>query len=84
MSWGEVELEPEVVDWYLSLTEEEVRGLMSDFIWTVSRLEVPCSMSHVRSSWTASCGSFGSVPPRRSRLGSRATRITYWIAPGGE
>ena len=72
MSWGEVELEPEVVVWYLSLTEEARVGFhMNRLAARGPLLDVP------RTKQLDS-----KLRELRFYLGSRATRVTYWIAPG--
>ena len=74
MFWGVVELEPEVRDWYLALDDEE----QSRVGFHIDRLaqEGPLlNEPHTRQL-------DGKLRELRFYLGSRATRITYWIAPG--
>lgn len=74
MSWGEVELEPEVVDWYGSLTEEE----QSRVGFHVDRLAASGPLLDEPHTKQLD----GKLRELRLYLGSTATRITYWIAPG--
>jgi len=74
MSWGEIELEPEVVEWFGSLTEEEQArvGLHVDRLaGSGPLLDEP----HTKQL-------DGKFRELRFFLGSRPTRITYSIAPG--
>ena len=74
MIWGEVELEPEVRDWYLALDDEE-QGRV-DFHIDRLALEGPLlDGPHTKQL-------VGKLRELRFHLGSRATRISYWIAPG--
>lgn len=71
MSWGEVELDPEVRDWYLDLGEEDQArvGFHVDRLAEMGR----CSTSRSPSNWTASsesCGSTSADTRRGSRTGS--------------
>lgn len=72
MSWGEVELEPEVVDWYSSLTE----GEQARVGFHVDRLadQGPLLDEPHTKQLDASCASFGSTSvaaPPASPTGSR-------------
>jgi hypothetical protein len=72
--WGEVELEPEVTDWYRSLSEEaqqRVRFHIDRLAEHGPLLDEP----HTKQL-------DGKLRELRFYLGSRPTRITYWIAPG--
>jgi hypothetical protein len=74
MSWGEVELEPEVVEWFGSLTEEEQARVgfhVDRLAATGPLLDEP----HTKQL-------DGKLRELRFYLGSTPTRITYWIAPG--
>ena len=73
MSEWEVELEPEVRDWYLSL-DEEAQGRV-DF--RVDRLAEEGSLLGELLSRQLD----GKLRELRFYLGDRPTRITYWIAP---
>ena len=74
MSWGEVELEPEVVDWYSSLTEGE-QARVGFHVDRLSDQGPLLDEPHTKQL-------DGKLRELRFYLGSRATRITYWIAPG--
>ncbi|MDH3261900.1 MAG: type II toxin-antitoxin system RelE/ParE family toxin [Acidimicrobiia bacterium] len=74
MSWGEVELEPEVRDWYLSLGEDDqarVRFHIDRLADQGPLLDEP----HTRQL-------DGKLRELRFYLDGRATRVTYWIATG--
>lgn len=74
MSWGEVELEPEVRDWYLALEEEEqarVRFHIDRLADVGPLLDEP----HTRQL-------DGKLRELRFYLSGRPSRVTYWIAPG--
>jgi hypothetical protein len=74
MSWGGVELEPEVVEWFGSLTEEEQArvGVHVDRLAASGPL---LDEPHTKQL-------DGKLRELRFYLGSTPTRITYWIAPG--
>ena len=74
MSWGVVELEPEVRDWYLALDDEE-QGRVGFHIDRLAQEGPLLDEPHTRQL-------DGKLRELRFYLGSRATRITYWIAPG--
>ena len=74
MSWGEVELEPEVRDWYLALDDEE-QGRVGFHIDRLAQEGPLLDEPHTRQL-------DGKLREMRFYLGSRATRVTYWIAPG--
>ncbi len=74
MSWGEVELEPEVRDWYVALEEEQqarVRFHIDRLAERGPLLDEP----HTKQL-------DGKLRELRFYLDGRATRITYWIASG--
>ena len=74
MSWGEVELEPEVRDWYLALDE----GNQARVQFNVDRL---AEMGpRLDEPFTKQLD--GKLRELRFYLDGRATRITYWIASG--
>ena len=72
MSWGEVELEPEVRDWYLALDEEDQArvGFHVDRLAEMGPL--------LDEPFTKQLD--GKLRELRFYLGGRPTRITYWIA----
>jgi hypothetical protein len=74
MSWGEVELEPEVRDWYLGLSEQE-RGRVQ---FHLDRLEDQGPLLDEPHSRQLA----GKLRELRFFLANQPTRITYWIAPG--
>jgi hypothetical protein len=72
MSWGEVELEPEVRDWYLSLDQDKQArvGFHVDRLAEMGPLlDEPFSRQLD-----------GKLRELRFYLDGRPTRITYWIA----
>ena len=73
MSWGEVELEPEVRDWYLTLDDEDQAraGFHVDRLAEMGPL--------LDEPFTKQLD--GKLRELRFYLGGRPTRITYWIAP---
>lgn len=74
MSWGEVELEPEVRDWYLGL-HEEAQGRASFHIDRLAELGPLLDEPHTRQL-------DGKLRELRFFLAGRPVRVTYWIAPG--
>lgn len=74
MSWGVVELEPEVRDWYLALDDEE-QGRVGFHIDRLAQEGPLLDEPHTRQL-------DGKLRELRFYLGNRATRVTYWIAPG--
>lgn len=72
MSWGEVELEPEIRDWYLALDEEDQArvGFHVDRLAEMGPL--------LDEPFTKQLD--GKLRELRFYLGGRPTRITYWIA----
>ena len=74
MSWGEVELEPEVRDWYLSLDEENQARVQ----FHVDRLAEMGPL--LDEPFTKQLDS--KLRELRFFLDGRPTRITYWIASG--
>jgi hypothetical protein len=74
MFWGDVELEPEVRDWYLTLDDDQ-QGRVDFHIDRLSREGPLLDEPHTKQL-------DGKLRELRFFLGSRATRITYWIAPG--
>lgn len=72
MSWGEVELEPEVRDWYLALEEEDQARVG----FHVDRLSEMGPL--LDEPFTKQLD--GKLRELRFYLVGRPTRITYWIA----
>jgi len=72
MSWGEVELEPEVRDWYLALDDEDQArvGFHVDRLAEMGPL--------LDEPFTKQLD--GKLRELRFYLSGRPTRITYWIA----
>lgn len=73
MSWGEVELEPEVRDWYLALDEQDQArvGFHVDRLAEVGPL--------LDEPFTKQLD--GKLRELRFYLAGRPTRIAHWIAP---
>jgi len=74
MYWGEVELEPEVRDWYLGL-DDDAQGRVEFHIDRLAREGPLLDEPHTKQL-------DGKLRELRFYLVRRATRITYWIAPG--
>lgn len=74
MPWGEVQLEPEVLDWYISLGEEE-QARVRFHIDRLAELGPLLGEPHTRHLG-------GKLRELRFYLQQSAVRITYWIAPG--
>lgn len=74
MSWGEVELEPEVRDWYLVLDEADQARVQ----FNVDRLAEMGPL--LDEPFTKQLD--GKLRELRFYLDGRPTRITYWIASG--
>lgn len=74
MSWGEVELEPEVRDWYLALHEADKARVQ----FNVDRLAEMGPL--LDEPFTKQLD--GKLRELRFYLDGRPTRITYWIASG--
>lgn len=74
MSWGEVELEPEVRDWYLAL-EETDQARVQFHVDRLAELGPLLDEPHTRQL-------DGKLRELRFFLLGRPTRVTYWIAPG--
>ena len=74
MWWGEVELEPEVRDWYLALADDD-QARVRFHIDRLAELGVALDEPHTRQL-------AGKLRELRFYLSGRPTRITYWIAPG--
>ena len=74
MSWGVVELEPEVRDWYRSL-DDDGRGRVEFHIDRLEREGPLLDEPHTKQL-------DGKLRELRFFLGKQAFRVTYWIAPG--
>jgi hypothetical protein len=74
MSWGEIELEPEVTNWYQSLGEEE-QARVEFHVDRLGRFGPLLDEPHTKQL-------DGKLRELRFYLVGRATRVTYWIAPG--
>lgn len=74
MSWGEVELEPEVRHWFGRLAEKD-RARVSFHVDRLAELGPALDEPHTRQL-------DGKLRELRFYVVGRATRITYWIAPG--
>ncbi len=72
MLWGEVELEPEVRDWYLALDDEDQARVE----FHIDRLAQEGPLLDEPQTKQLD----GKLRELRFYLGGRATRITYWIA----
>ena len=73
MSWGEVELEPELGDWFLGLSETD-QARVRFHVDRLAALGPLLDEPHTRQL-------DGKLRELRFYLAGRATRITYWIAP---
>lgn len=74
MPWGEVELELEVVDWYLNLGEPE-QARVRFHVDRLAELGPLLDEPYTRQLQ-------GKLRELRFYLGTEQTRVTYWIAPG--
>jgi hypothetical protein len=74
MSWGEVELEPEVADWYLALDDTD-RARVRFHIDRLADLGPLLDEPHTRQLDRK-------LRELRFFLAGRPTRVSYWIAPG--
>ena len=74
MLWGDVELEPEVSEWYLEL-DERLQARVAFHIDRLAREGPLLGEPHTRQL-------DGKLRELRFYLQGRDTRITYWIAPG--
>jgi len=72
--WGQVELEPEVRDWFLSLDDGEAQRVRFH-IDRLAELGVALDEPHTRQL-------DGKLRELRFYLSGQATRVSYWIAPG--
>ena len=74
MSWGEVELEPEVRDWFLAL-DEDAQGRVSFHVDRLAELGPHLDEPHTRQL-------DGKLRELRFFLEGRPIRVTDWIGPG--
>jgi hypothetical protein len=74
MSWGEVELEPEVRDWFLALDETD-QARVRFHVDRLAELGPLLDEPHTRQL-------DGKLRELRFYLAGRPTRISYWVAPG--
>jgi hypothetical protein len=74
MSWGEVEFEPEVRDWYLGLSEDP-QARATFHVDRLAELGPLLDEPHTRQL-------AGKLRELRFFLEGRPVRVTYWIAPG--
>jgi hypothetical protein len=74
MSWGEVELEPEVRDWYRRLGEES-QARAGFHVDRLAELGPLLDEPHTRQL-------DGKLRELRFYLEGKPIRVTYWIAPG--
>jgi hypothetical protein len=74
MSWGEVELEPEVKAWILAL-DRHSREVVTFYVDLLAEQGVLLGEPYTRQL-------DGKLRELRFYLGREAVRITYWIAPG--
>ena len=73
MSWGEVELEPEVRDWYLALDYDD-QGRVDFHIDRLANEGPLLDEPHTKQL-------DGKLRELRFYLSGQAVRVTYWIAP---
>jgi hypothetical protein len=71
--WGEVELEPEVRDWYLAL-DADSKGRVSFHVDRLAELGPLLDEPHTRQL-------DGKLRELRFFLAGRPVRVTYWLAP---
>lgn len=74
ITWGEVELEPEVRDWFEQLSGEE-RGHVAFYVDLLAGRGPLLSEPYTRQL-------SGKLRELRFYLSGRPTRVTYWIASG--
>jgi hypothetical protein len=74
MSWGEVELESEVSDWFLRLGETD-RARVRFHVDRLAELGPTLNEPHTRQL-------DGKLRELRFYLAGRPTQITYWVGPG--
>ncbi|MET9482137.1 type II toxin-antitoxin system RelE/ParE family toxin [Streptomyces sp. NPDC006638] len=74
MTWGEIEVEPEVEKWYLGLSEQH-RGRTSFYIDLLATKGVLLGAPYTKQL-------DGKLRELRFYLDGESMRITYWIASG--
>lgn len=74
MTWGEVELEPEVERWFLGLTDNH-RGTVAFYVDLLSNRGPLLGEPYTRQL-------DGKLRELRFHLNTDSVRITYWIASG--
>lgn len=74
MSWGVVELESEVREWYLAL-DDDAQGRVDFHVDRLEREGPLLDEPHTKQL-------DGKLRELRFYLDKRAIRVTYWIAPG--
>ena len=74
MSWGDVELEAEVANWYLELSEQS-QARVEFHVDRLAEWGPTLDQPHTKQL-------DGKLRELRFYLESRPTRITYWLAPG--
>ncbi|MFJ1600093.1 type II toxin-antitoxin system RelE/ParE family toxin [Streptomyces sp. NPDC088261] len=74
MTWGEIEVEPEVEKWYLGLSEQH-RGRTSFYIDLLAAKGVLLGAPYAKQL-------DGKLRELRFYLDGESMRITYWIASG--
>ncbi|MEZ0073051.1 type II toxin-antitoxin system RelE/ParE family toxin [Planotetraspora sp. GP83] len=74
MSWGEVELEPEVDEWFDSLSQDDQETAVF-YVDLLAERGVLLDEPYTRQL----CGKLREL---RFHLSREAVRISYWIAPG--
>ena len=74
MSWGEVELEPEVEHWYLALNDDQ-NARVRFHVDRLAELGPLLDEPHTRQL-------HGKLRELRFYLDGRPTRLTYWIGSG--
>ena len=74
MSWGEIELEPEVRDWFLALDETD-QARVRFHVDRLAELGPLLDEPHTRQL-------DGKLRELRFYLAGQPTRISYWVAPG--
>lgn len=72
--WGEVELEPEVRDWYLALGDDE-QGRVDFHVDRLANEGPLLDEPHTKQL-------DGKLRELRFYLGGQSMRVAYWIAPG--
>lgn len=74
MTWGEVELEPEVDEWFDTLDQDD-KETAAFYVDLLAERGVLLDEPHTRQLT-------GKLRELRFHLARQSVRITYWIAPG--